>query len=401
MPAAITLDNVSKRFRIFHEKNQSIKAIILKGRVSQYEEFWAVKNATLEVEAGESFAFIGHNGSGKSTTLKLIAKILEPETGKITVRGKTSALLELGAGFHPELSGRENVFLNGTLLGLSQRDLKDRFDDIVGFAGLEQFIDMAVKNYSSGMMARLGFSVAINVDPEVLLIDEVLAVGDEQFQRRCLEKINGFRNDGRTVVIVSHGLGVLRTLCDRIAWIDHGQIKMVDKSSDVIDAYLASVSNPTPTSSNDVQESGRWGSGEVQVDRIDVMPASAHRESRPCTGDEVTFRIHYNSHERLVTPVFAMAIYRNDGIEITRTTSQAGGVVINELLGEGTCDVVVSRIGLLPGEYHIEVSLTDETGTHMYDHRPSVTRFEVLPEPGSGVGGIVTMFASWSAPKPN
>jgi len=205
--SVITVEEVSKRFRLYHERNQSLKIWMMRGRRATFEEFWALRDVSLEIEEGKTFGLIGENGSGKSTLLKCIAKILRPDSGRISVTGKVSALLELGAGFHPELSGRENIYLNGSILGLGKRDLDRIFDDIVGFAGLERFIDTPVKNYSSGMYIRLGFSVAINVDTDILLIDEILAVGDEQFQRKCNEKFAELKDQGKTVVIVSHALG--------------------------------------------------------------------------------------------------------------------------------------------------------------------------------------------------
>src|SRR5664280_8272 len=217
--SAVVVDDVSKRFRLYSERNQSLKAALMRHGRARYEEFWAVREVSLEIKQGATYGLVGENGSGKSTLLKCIAKILRPDRGTIRTTGKLAALLELGSGFHPELSGRENVFLNGSILGLSKRELTSRFDEIVGFAGLEQFIDQPVKNYSSGMYVRLGFSVAINVDPDVLLVDEVLAVGDAVFQRRCQEKFSEFRRAGKTVVVVSHAMETVRTMCDEVAWL--------------------------------------------------------------------------------------------------------------------------------------------------------------------------------------
>ncbi|MGH8890340.1 MAG: ABC transporter ATP-binding protein, partial [Acidothermaceae bacterium] len=217
---AVRVDNVSKRFRLYHERNQSLKAAMMRGGRANYDEFWALKDVSLEVPTGTTFGLIGQNGSGKSTLLKCMAKILRPDQGSISVHGKVSALLELGAGFHQELSGRENVYLNGSILGLSKKQIDAKFDEIVDFAGLEKFIDTPVKNYSSGMYVRLGFSVAINVDPDVLLVDEVLAVGDENFQRKCSEKFADLRASGKTIVLVSHGLDTVRTMCERAAWLE-------------------------------------------------------------------------------------------------------------------------------------------------------------------------------------
>ena len=211
---AVVVKDVSKMFRIYHERNQSIKATLMRGRRARYDEFWALKDVNLEIASGQTFGLVGSNGSGKSTLLKTMARILSPDSGSIVTNGKVTALLELGAGFHPELSGRDNVYLNGSILGLSQKEIDSKFDEIVDFAGLEQFIDQPVKNYSSGMYVRLGFSVSIHIEPEILLVDEVLAVGDVEFQERCMAKFAEFREAGRTVVVVSHGLEQMRTFCD-------------------------------------------------------------------------------------------------------------------------------------------------------------------------------------------
>ena len=238
---AVQVREVSKTFRLHRDRNQTLKAAILHRKRADYEEFWALKDVSLDVPVGTTFGLIGENGSGKSTLLKCMAQILRPDHGSIAITGKVSALLELGAGFHPELSGRENVFLNGSILGLGRKELASRYDDIVEFAGLERFIDTPVKNYSSGMYVRLGFSVAINVEPDVLLVDEVLAVGDEQFQRRCAEKFAEMRAKGRTVVLVSHALGSVRSMCDNAAWLDGGVLRSMGSASEVIDEYLDTV----------------------------------------------------------------------------------------------------------------------------------------------------------------
>jgi ABC-2 type transport system ATP-binding protein len=205
--------------------------------MAQYEEFLALDDVSVDVEQGTTVGFIGENGSGKSTLLKCVAKILRPDAGTISVEGKVSALLELGAGFHPEPSGRENVYLNGTILGLSVKELDRRFDDIVGFAGLERFIDTPVKNYSSGMYVRLGFSVAINVDPDVLLVDEVLAVGDEQFQAQCMRRIDEDRHAGRTFLVVTHNLAFVEERCDRAALLVQGRITAISAAKEVVRQY--------------------------------------------------------------------------------------------------------------------------------------------------------------------
>lgn len=234
---AIIIESVSKKFRLYKERNQSIKSAVMRRRISVHEDFWAVSDVSFEIFEGETFGIIGDNGSGKSTLLKCLAKILFPNSGSITMNGRVAALLEVGSGFHPELSGRENIYLNGSILGMSKKELDSKFDEIVAFSGVGEFIDQPVKNYSSGMYVRLGFAVAINVDPEILLVDEVLAVGDEAFQAKCFKKFEEFKESNKTVVIVSHALSTMAEMCDRLAWMDHGVLKAIGTPDEVIAKY--------------------------------------------------------------------------------------------------------------------------------------------------------------------
>nr|WP_245167206.1 ABC transporter ATP-binding protein [Curtobacterium flaccumfaciens] len=213
----------------------------MRGKKSVHEDFWALKDVSFEVPQGKTFGLIGKNGSGKSTLLKCLAKILWPEEGSITARGKQASLLEVGSGFHPELSGRENVFLNGSILGMSRKEVTRKFDDIVSFSGVGHFIDQPVKNYSSGMYVRLGFSVAVAVTPDVLVVDEVLAVGDATFQKRCRTKFKEMKDEGRTVILVSHSMSTVKDMCDEVAWLNEGELKMIGKTNDVVKAYNETV----------------------------------------------------------------------------------------------------------------------------------------------------------------
>lgn len=238
---AARVESVGKTFRLYHERNQTLKATIMRRRRSVYEEFWALKDVSFEVPRGSTFGLIGSNGSGKSTLLKCLAKIYRPNTGSIEYFGKMAAMLEVGSGFHHELSGRENIYLNGSILGMSKREVDRKFDQIVDFSGVEKFIDQPVKNYSSGMYVRLGFAVAINVDPEILVVDEVLAVGDAEFQAKCFDKFAEFRNEGRTVILVSHSMASVRSMCDQAAWLDKGELKVVGDADSTIAAYESSL----------------------------------------------------------------------------------------------------------------------------------------------------------------
>ncbi len=238
---AVTVDNVSVRFRLYHERNNSLKSAVMRGRRSVHEDFEALHNVSLEIPAGSTFGIVGRNGAGKSTLLKCIARILYPDSGRIVTRGRMASMLELGSGFHPELSGRENVYLNGSILGMSRRTVAAKFDEIVSFAGVGKFIDQPIKNYSSGMYVRLGFAVAINVDPDILVVDEILAVGDAAFAEKSRQKFVELKAAGTTIVMVTHAISNIRQMCDSAAWIDSGRLVSIGDSNRIADEYTAAV----------------------------------------------------------------------------------------------------------------------------------------------------------------
>ena len=238
---AVSVEHVGKKFRLYQERNQSIKSAIMRGRRSIHEDFWALNDVSFDVPVGSTFGLIGSNGSGKSTLLKCLARIYYPDRGAITANGRVASLLEVGSGFHQELSGRENIFLNGSILGMSKKEVTRKFDEIVDFSGVEQFIDQPVKNYSSGMYVRLGFAVAINVDPDTLVVDEVLSVGDAEFQEKCRLKFVDFREQGKTVILVSHSMGTVESMCDTAAWLNKGDLVTVGDAQGTVKAYLASL----------------------------------------------------------------------------------------------------------------------------------------------------------------
>ncbi len=392
MTSAVSVEGVSKRFRLYHERNQSLKASLVRGRRARYEELWALRDVTLEVREGTTLGLIGRNGSGKSTLLKAMARILRPDEGKITVAGRLSALLELGAGFHPELSGRENIFLNGSILGLGRRELKRKFDDIVAFAGVEPFLDTPVKDYSSGMYVRLGFSVAINVDPAVLLVDEVLAVGDESFQRKCKEKFADLQAEGRTVVIVSHDLDAVRDLCHDAALLEGGRLARTGAVGEVVDHYLGRVHLDR------VDEGGlgaRWGTGEGRVERVEVLDATGDVATVVRTGEPVVFRLHFHASEPMARPVFSLGVYSVEGIHVSEPTTRDAGLVPDKVEGRGHVDLRVDRLLLVPGTYDLSASLTDHTGAHPYDVRHRAFRFEVVPGTPFERQGVVSLGGRW------
>jgi ABC-type polysaccharide/polyol phosphate transport system ATPase subunit len=392
--AAITVDDVSKQYRLYHERNQSLKAALMRRARVKYEEFWALRDVSFEVPQGGTLALIGENGSGKSTLLKCIAHILRPEKGRIQTHGKISALLELGAGFHPELTGRENIFLNGSILGLSKKQLNRRFDEIVDFAGLEHFIDTPVKNYSSGMYVRLGFSVAINVDPDILLIDEVLAVGDAEFQRKCLEKFDDFQASNKTVVIVSHAVDSIRNLCDTAGWLEHGVLRRLGPSNDVVDEYLTESHTERVS---DGTHGMRWGTGEARVENVELLDASGEAVKRVRTGDTVVFRFHYKSDALISKPVWGMALYTLDGVWVTGPSTREVGLFPDRLEpgSEGWVDLRVDRLLLLPGTYDVSASLFNITGAQVYDMRHRAFRFDVEFGDPHEEYGFVSLGGNW------
>jgi ABC-2 type transport system ATP-binding protein len=391
-PVAVEVVDVSKKFRLFKERNNSLKATVMRGRRVIAEDFWALKDVSFNVYEGETFGLIGENGSGKSTMLKCLTKILRPNQGTVKVNGKVSALLELGAGFHPELTGRENIFLNGAILGLSQRELKRRFEEIVDFAGVGVFIDEPVKNYSSGMYVRLGFSVAINVDPDVLLVDEVLAVGDEAFQRKCNEKFADLRNQGKTIVLVTHSLSVVQNQCNRAAWFSHGHLMQVGRPREVIEAYTDAVQVDRRV---DEQGRTRWGSGEGRIVAVELLDAAGHPVNRVRGGETAAFRMHYEMHEAIERPVFGLSIRTVDGFVVSTLRSRDVDCVPEKLNGAGCVEVTFGSIQLLPGSYDVTFSLTDITSLHAYDVRNDALRFDVERGALREDGGVVALGGTW------
>jgi ABC-type polysaccharide/polyol phosphate transport system ATPase subunit len=392
---AVEVNGLSKSFRLVHEHNQSLKAAVLRRGRLKYEEFPALKDVSFSIPRGSTFALVGTNGSGKSTLLKCLARILRPDSGDIKLWGSMSALLELGAGFHPELSGRENVYLNASILGMKQREIDRRFDEIVSFAGLERFIDTPVKNYSSGMYVRLGFSVAISVEPDVLLVDEVLAVGDESFQRKCAEKFAEFRDAGRTIVVVSHALSTVRSLCDQAIWLDNGVVKMTGSGSEIVDAYLGEVHvDRRPDGDN----GARWGSGEYTISQVELLDDAGKPIEAVCNGATLRVRYRIDAADGLVDPVLGIAFVSVDGVGLSGATTQQIPFATGTLKGNAVIDFVVPNVSLMPGVFDISVSLSDHTGLKVYDFRQKVKRFDVQPGVVGFSNGLVSLGGEWQAP---
>lgn len=389
--AALEVINVTKSFRVHRERANSLKQRLAGGGRNRYEEFLALKDVSFTVHEGEVFGVIGHNGSGKSTLLKCMAGILRPNAGEVHVHKRMSALLELGAGFHPELSGRDNVFLNAAILGMTRREIAKRFDEIVAFSGLEEFIDTPVKTYSSGMYVRLAFAVAINVDPSLLLIDEILAVGDVVFQQRCMEKFAQFRDEGRTIVIVTHDLTTVKNMCDRAVLLEHGVLTGEGNPAVLVDQYTegmlgSGAENPAGT---------RRGSGEIIVERAEML-VDGVASTRCRTGDAVTVRLHYDAATGLQSPVFALRIESLTGAMVTFPCTRDVDLVPAELVGRGTIEIELRDLPLLPGPYVIHTEITGYGRQHVFDHLHQAVRFDVMTGDSQETGGFVTLRPNWT-----
>jgi ABC-2 type transport system ATP-binding protein/lipopolysaccharide transport system ATP-binding protein len=410
---AIRVDDVSKRFRLYNEKAGSLKERVTKLRRDRFEEFWALRDVSLEVAEGEVFALVGHNGSGKSTLLRMMCGIYQPTEGHVSVHGRISPLLELGAGFHPDLSGRENVYLNASILGLSKKEIDGIFDDVVEFSGLQAFIDSPVKVYSSGMYVRLGFAVAVHVDPQILLVDEVIAVGDEEFQRRCFEHLYKLRSQGVTIVLVTHGLNYVQTICDRAAWLDHGVVQKVGAAAEVAEAYLEAVNDQeedrieaaeardgraAPTTA-----AGKRGAAEpslhpITIDRAEVLDVTGTPTHVVKGLDTIRIRIHYVAHEEVDNPRFAFGFRSDTELPVAGPSYHPDEVGIGAVgPGTGHVDYVIERLPLGPGEYHLGVVIRDKHSMVRFDHERNALALHVQPS-GLALTGMVDLLGRWEYP---
>lgn len=389
----VRVDRVSKRYTLTRRAT-GLKDRVLAGLGSsgtRHEALWALKDVSLSIDAGETVALIGPNGCGKSTLLQLIAGILEPDGGSVAVRGRVTSLLELGAGFSPDLSGRDNVYLNAALYGLNDADVDRRFDDIVAFAGLERFIDTPVRHYSSGMYVRLGFAVAVHLDPEVLLVDEAFAVGDDAFQRQCLSKIYEFQRQGVTMGIVSHDLLLVERLASRVCLLSEGTLVHEGPPSDVIAHYHELVSG------RDAGQGGRrWGTGAVTIERVElVTPDASGRTLR--TRDPLTVRLHYTCATRVERPVFGLAVTREDGVLVTGPNTQMSEFPVDAVEGNGVVEYAVPEVPLLPGRYAVSAAVYDEHLVEAYDHRDRLMPLVVVEGGTRERFGLMELRGRWSA----
>jgi lipopolysaccharide transport system ATP-binding protein len=393
--AAVEINAVGKRFRRMNDRRSTLKELIVRGRAKHHEDFWALRDVSLTIPKGSAYGMIGHNGSGKSTLLKLVAGISRPTEGSVRVEGRLAALIELGAGFHPDLSGRDNIKLNGSILGLSRREIEAATGGIVEFSGLGDFIDEPVKNYSSGMYVRLGFSVAVHMRPDVLLIDEIIAVGDEDFQRKCFDHLYGLRRSGRTIVIVSHSTSLLTSFCDEVAWLDHGELKAAGPSQAVIDGYIASVNavevQQHAAAHPDEQPAGRAGSGEVRLTSVEIIGADGGPAASCVAGEALRLRLAYHAKTEVPNPVFAVSFQHETGPVVTSVSTLATDDEIAKVAGAGRIDYMQEPCRLNPGNYRVDVSVLDGSGTHAFDIWTEALDLVVRAGAGVRKGGLVSL----------
>lgn len=388
----IQLEEVTKRYRLFGRRTQfqTLKSALLRRELVLPEEgsITALRDVSFRVEQGEAFGVIGPNGSGKSTLLKLISGILKPTEGELRVNGRIAALIELGAGFHPEISGRENVYINGIMMGLTRREIDQRFDQIVEFAGIGEFLDQPVKTYSSGMYVRLGFAVAVHLDPDILLIDEVLSVGDEEFSQKCIARIQEMKLRGVTMLFVTHQLDLVRQLCDRALWLDHGKVCGLGDPVRVVDSYLQRVSGAEsveddreePADEDEEEkapaEEERWGSGEILIRRVSLRDAKG-RDLVALGGEShVEIELSVDVREPQEDCVFGIGIFHADGTCVYGTNTEIEGWQSELVESYGTVRFVVPSLSLVAGNYRVDVAAHTKNG-RAFDYRRSALRFVV------------------------
>jgi ABC-2 type transport system ATP-binding protein len=393
MTTAISIQGVSKRFRINQDRQSSLKerAVHFGRKKRGYKDFWALRDIDLEIAEGETIGLLGHNGSGKSTLLKCVGGILNPTAGEIRVRGRIASLLELGAGFHPDLTGRENVFLNASILGMAKRDIELRFDDIVAFAELEDFIDEQVKHYSSGMYVRLGFAVAINVEPDVLLVDEVLSVGDEAFQQKCLERVRGFQRDGRTIIFVSHAADLVRRICDRVMVLDHGQTVTVGDPTEAILVFREKLLGEH-LDSDQVLEHGHRITRTTRIEEVDVRWAGSDDRRSLHPGEALTVAVRYESDQPTEDVAFALQVRDTADVVVYGCNSDVLGQPIDRIDGSGWVTFEIPALTVVDGTYLIDVGVHSHDVVTEYDFVPEAAKITVVG--GTGVVGIADLAAT-------
>ena len=408
---AISVQNISKSFKVFYDRSFNLKERAIFRKRNTYERHQVLHNISFEVRKGEAVGLIGKNGCGKSTTLKMLSRIMIPDTGSIEMHGRVSALIELGAGFHPDMSGRENIYINAAIFGLSRKEIDQRIQSIIDFSELGAYIDNPVRTYSSGMYMRLAFSVAINVDADILLVDEILAVGDAAFQAKCFHKMQEIKASGTTIVIVSHSLGQIEQICDRSIWIDQGLIRLEGSPVDVHPYYLnymgsgnAALEQPVPqspdsavaqtipaseiTSGSEVQprsvssvaEEKRWGDRSVKIEKVSILNLDNVETANIKTGDYIRIRVDYSRGDPSITKsVLGFGIFRADGTNCYGTNTFVDRIPYVDLHNSGNFLIDIPSLQLLPGVYLLDIAFHKEDG-FPYDYWRECVKFTMFSD---------------------
>lgn len=411
MARTIEVDKLSKQYRLGKLQHETMLRDVLVNIFrnplrpfrEKSETIWAVKDVSFNVDEGEVVGIIGRNGAGKSTLLKLLSKITYPTSGEMRVRGRVSSLLEVGTGFHEELTGRENVFLNGSILGMKKREIVAKLDQIVEFAGIERFIDTPIKRFSSGMKLRLGFAVAAHLDPDVLFVDEVLAVGDADFQKKCLDAMDTMRAGGRTVLFVSHNMAAIDNLCHRVIWIDGGEVRRDGDAKEVIREYLSSFAKSQATGYDLSTIESRGGSGAVRFTGIEFLDGEGNATNLVRSGERLRARMHYHAREEVHNPHFGFQIYSSTGTLVTTLSTWANRLeLINLPAGDGQVDLEIESLNLMPARYYISLWIM-AVGNVRYDILDHCVALDVetsdVYDTGRGLDpryGVVFVPGEWS-----
>ena len=407
---AVELKGISKRFRRRTERPiaTSLKSYLLhdlwRPRDRSRDVIWALRDVSLVVKRGCTCGIIGPNGAGKSTLIKLVGRILEPDSGQVRVRGSVAALIELGAGFHPELTGRENVLINGMILGLTKKQVRARIDEIVEFAELRNYIDDPVRTYSSGMFMRLGFAVATSVVPDVLIVDEVLAVGDEKFQRKCLSRMRELRRRGKTILVVSHDLEAVRSMCDEACLLESGRIRASGRPARTVAVYqglLTEAGAGAAAAAGRVAADGRpdprrWGTRAAEIVGVRFLDGRGREIVHLRSGEPVTVGIRYVAHGTVRRPVFGLAVNRDDGVLVTGMNTRTDRCLISRISGSGEIQYRLDSLQLLPGSYLLSAAIYNSALTVALDHREQSFPFTVAEtEKARGRRGFVVLPGRW------
>lgn len=413
---AIEVHNITKRFKVYLDKGRTLKELLLFSKRRKYEEREVLKGISFEVKKGEAIGLIGHNGCGKSTTLKLLTKIMYPDSGTIEMKGRVSSLIELGAGFHPDMSGRQNIYTNASIFGLTRKEIDDRLDDIIAFSELEEFIDNPVRTYSSGMYMRLAFSVAINVDADILLIDEILAVGDSNFQAKCFNKLREIKANGATIVIVSHSLGQIEQICDKTIWIHSGFIEAEGVPRDIHPRYLEFMGekrqeiadkeklreqekNNKLVTDNKSDEEGRkdeskrWGNGNARIKEVTILNRLDKEQTVFSMGENMKIYIKYGVLRKVEDAVFGVGIFRSDGLQCYGTNTRIDGIDNFDLVKDGIIEIRLNNVNLLPGQYLLDVAIEADLGIPV-DYYREACKFEMFSVINDV--GVVRLPHDWS-----